>query len=39
VRRLKEMGVDAMLVGESLVTARPEERLAKVRELVKAGRG
>jgi indole-3-glycerol phosphate synthase len=39
VRRLKEMGVDAMLVGESLVTARQEERLAKVRELVKAGRG
>ncbi len=37
VRRLKEMGVDAMLVGESLVTARPEERLAKVRELVRAG--
>jgi hypothetical protein len=26
-----------MLVGESLVTARPEERLGKVRELVKAG--
>ncbi len=38
VRRLKEMGVDAMLVGESLVTARPEERLAKVRELVRAGK-
>lgn len=38
VRRLKEMGVDAMLVGESLVTARPEERLAKVRELARAGR-
>jgi len=38
VRRLKEMGVDAMLVGESLVTARPEERLGKVRELVRAGR-
>lgn len=37
VRRLKEMGVDAMLVGESLVTARPEERLAKIRELVRAG--
>jgi len=37
VRRLKEMGVDAMLVGESLVTTRPEERLAKVRELVRAG--
>jgi indole-3-glycerol phosphate synthase len=38
VRRLKDLGVDAMLVGESLVTARPEERLAKVRELVRAGR-
>jgi indole-3-glycerol phosphate synthase len=37
VRRLKEMGVDAMLVGESLVVTRPEERLAKVRELVRAG--
>ena len=37
VRRLKEMGVDAMLVGESLVTARPEDRLGKVRELVRAG--
>lgn len=37
VRRLKDLGVDAMLVGESLVTARPEERLAKVRELVRAG--
>ncbi|HSN76526.1 MAG TPA: indole-3-glycerol phosphate synthase TrpC [Anaerolineae bacterium] len=37
VRRLQEMGVDAMLVGESLVTARPEERLGKVRELVRAG--
>ncbi|MCS6843508.1 MAG: indole-3-glycerol phosphate synthase TrpC [Caldilineales bacterium] len=39
VRRLREMGVDAMLVGESLVTAKPEERLTKVRELVRAGRG
>ncbi len=39
VRRLKEMGVDAMLVGESLVTARPEDRLGKVRELVRAGQG
>ena len=38
VRRLKEMGVDAMLVGESLVAARPEERLGKVRELARAGR-
>lgn len=37
VRRLKDLGVDAMLVGESLVTTRPEERLAKVRELVRAG--
>jgi indole-3-glycerol phosphate synthase len=39
VRRLKDLGVDAMLVGESLVAARPEERLDKVRELVRAGRG
>ncbi len=38
VRRLKDLGVDAMLVGESLVAARPEDRLAKVRELVRAGR-
>lgn len=38
VRRLREMGVDAMLVGESLVTAKPEERLGKVRELVRAGK-
>ncbi|MFZ2362058.1 MAG: indole-3-glycerol phosphate synthase TrpC [Anaerolineae bacterium] len=37
VRRLKDLGVDAMLVGESLVTARPEERLARVRELARAG--
>jgi hypothetical protein len=27
-----------MLVGESLVAARPEERLGKVRELVRAGK-
>lgn len=39
VHRLKDLGVDAMLVGESLVTAKPEERLGKVRELVRAGRG
>jgi indole-3-glycerol phosphate synthase len=39
VRRLAGMGVDAMLVGESLVAAKPEERLRKVRELVRAGRG
>jgi indole-3-glycerol phosphate synthase len=38
VRRLKDLGVDAMLVGESLVSARPEERLGKVRELVRAGK-
>ena len=37
VRRLAAMGVDAMLVGESLVAARPEERLGKVRELARAG--
>ncbi len=35
VRRLAAMGVDAMLVGESLVTARPEDRQGKVRELVR----
>lgn len=39
VRRLKDLGVDAMLVGESLVAARAEERLGKVRELVRAGQG
>lgn len=39
VHRLREMGVDAMLVGESLVTAKPEERLGKVRELARAGQG
>ena len=38
LRRQKEMGVNAMLVGKGLVVARPEERLARVRELVKAGR-
>lgn len=38
VRRLREIGVDAMLVGESLVTAKPEERLGKVRDLVRAGK-
>jgi indole-3-glycerol phosphate synthase len=37
VRRLADMGVDGMLVGESLVAAKPEERLRKVRELVRAG--
>lgn len=37
VRRLADLGVDAMLVGESLVRAKPEERLGKVRELVRAG--
>ncbi|MCB9154490.1 MAG: indole-3-glycerol phosphate synthase TrpC [Caldilineae bacterium] len=39
VRRLQGMGVDAMLVGESLVVAKPEERLGKVRELARAGQG
>jgi indole-3-glycerol phosphate synthase len=38
VRRLAAMGVDAMLVGESLVVASPEKRLARVRALVRAGR-
>ena len=38
VRRLVDIGVNAMLVGESLVTARPEDRQGKVRELVRAGK-
>jgi indole-3-glycerol phosphate synthase len=38
VQRLADLGVDAMLVGESLVTAKPTERLAKVRSLVRAGK-
>ncbi len=37
VRRLAAMGVDAMLVGESLVRARPETRAQKVKALVQAG--
>ncbi|MFZ2488858.1 MAG: indole-3-glycerol phosphate synthase TrpC [Anaerolineae bacterium] len=37
VHRLRDLGVQAMLVGETFVTARPEERLSKVRELVRAG--
>ncbi|HIQ05011.1 MAG TPA: indole-3-glycerol phosphate synthase TrpC [Anaerolineae bacterium] len=39
VRRLRDMDVDAILVGESLVRARPEERERQVRALVKTGRG
>ena len=38
VRRLADMGVDAMLVGESLVAADPRERQRKVTNLVWAGR-
>ena len=38
VRRLADMGVDAMLVGESLVAADPRERQRKVANLVWAGR-
>ena len=38
VRRLADMGVDAMLVGESLVAADPRERLRKVMDFVEAGR-
>jgi indole-3-glycerol phosphate synthase len=38
VRRLADLRVNAMLVGESLVTAKPAERLAKVRELARAGK-
>lgn len=38
VQRLAGLGVQAMLVGESLVTAKPEDRLDKVRSLARAGR-
>jgi len=37
VQRLTKAAVDAILVGESLVKARPEARARKVRELVEAG--
>ncbi len=37
VKRLAELKVDAILVGESLVRAKPETRAQKVRELVAAG--
>ncbi len=37
VERLAELRVDAILVGESLVRAKPETRTQKVRELVAAG--
>jgi indole-3-glycerol phosphate synthase len=36
VRRLHAIGVDAILVGEALVKARPEERARRVRELADA---
>lgn len=38
VRRLADMGIDAMLIGESLVAADPRERQRKVMDLVRAGR-
>lgn len=38
VRALKEMGANAMLVGESLVTLKQKAREQKVAELVRAGR-
>lgn len=37
VRRLAALQVDAMLVGESLVAARPEQRLGQVKKLARAG--
>ena len=37
VRALKEMGADAMLVGESLVKLKQKDRERKIRELVTAG--
>ena len=37
VRRLRDMGVDAILVGETLVRADPTERAALVRALATAG--
>lgn len=36
VRRLHAIGVDAILVGEALVKAKPEERARRVRELADA---
>jgi indole-3-glycerol phosphate synthase len=38
VRALKEMGANAMLVGESLVKLKPAGRRKKLQELVLAGR-
>ena len=37
VRRLRDVGVDAMLVGEALVKAAPAARPTRVRELAQAG--
>ncbi|MCS7222187.1 MAG: indole-3-glycerol phosphate synthase TrpC [Anaerolineae bacterium] len=37
VRRLRDMGVDAILVGEALVRADPAERVALIRALTTAG--
>jgi indole-3-glycerol phosphate synthase len=39
VRRMAEMGCDAILVGETFCRLRQKERGAKVREFVEAGRG
>ena len=38
VTTLKAMGVDAILVGETLVRQRPEQRKRKVQQLVRAGK-
>ena len=38
VEVLREMGVDAMLVGETLVRQKPDQRKRKVQQLVRAGR-
>ena len=37
VETLKAMGVDAILVGETLVRQQPKERKRKVQQLVRAG--
>jgi indole-3-glycerol phosphate synthase len=38
VRRMAEMGCDAILVGETFCKLRQKERAGKVREFVEAGR-
>ena len=37
IARLKETGVDAILVGESLVRQSPEQRKRKAKQFVRAG--